>query len=203
MRHLMLTAAVLALVPAAASAVIVSETNSTIAVVDASSTTRNVTFAESGAINDLTITIDFNKCDGEAYNAPGPCVAGGTPFFNEIVFSLTAPDSTVVSLVSFGTFGVGDPPGGNFVITFSDAGAPLGALPASGTFAPVGSLSAFDGLDINGTWTLFIQDVTGLDALSFHSFTIDADIDADVVPAPAALALFGLGFAALGLRRRG
>lgn len=203
MRNPMLAAAVLALLPTAASAVIVSETNSTIAVVDGSSTTRDVTFAQSGTINDLNITIDFNKCDGEAYNAPGPCVAGGFSFNSEISFILVAPTLQQVTLVSAGLFG-GNTPGQRSTITFDDAGAAIvsGSVPTTGIFAPVGSLSTFDGLNINGTWTLFIQDNVGLDALSFHSFTINADISDVVVPAPAAIALFGLGFAALGLRRR-
>jgi len=202
MRNLMLAAAVLALVPAAASAVIVSETNSVIAAVDASSTTRSVTFAQSGAINDLNITIDFNKCDAESYNAPGPCVAGGFSFNREIFFTLTAPNATAVTLVTTNLFG-GATPGQRAIITFDDAGAAIapGSVPTTGTFAPVSLLSAFNGQDINGLWTLTIGDDVGFDTLSFHSFTINADIGE--VPAPAALALFGLGCAALGLRRRG
>jgi subtilisin-like proprotein convertase family protein len=59
------------------------------------------------------------------------------------------------------------------------------------------SLSDFVGLDINGDWTLFVQDNALLDTGEVFEWSIDA-----VIPAPGAVALFGLGGLAAARRRR-
>lgn len=112
-----------------------------------------------------------------------------------------------VQLIPADTFS-GSTPGQRSILTLNDAAPALPAgPPVTGTWRPVNPLAPFVGLDINGTSTLTIGDDVGLDALSFHSWTLRAEITSDdppppPVPAPAALALLGVGLAALGLRRR-
>lgn len=62
MHHIARAASVtLMLRPAAAGAITVSQTNSTIGVVDSSFMDRPVTFTETGPITDITVIVDFNK----------------------------------------------------------------------------------------------------------------------------------------------
>lgn len=202
MRTLLLAAVAMA-IPGMASAV--TATNSTTGVVDSGTITRTVSFADAGTIDDLNVIINFAKCDGESFDpAGGGCQAGGFSFNREIFFTLTKVGGPSVDLVVPDTFG-GQTPGTEVTITFTDEAATLvdGAFLLSGAFRPVGSLSAFDGLDIAGDYELTIGDDVGADALSFYSFTVAInEAEPEAVPAPAALALFGLGLTGLAFARR-
>ncbi|MES9905738.1 MAG: PEP-CTERM sorting domain-containing protein [Sedimenticola sp.] len=66
----------------------------------------------------------------------------------------------------------------------------------------VGTLSVFDGMDINGVWTLTLVS-TGYTYGNINEWTIMSDMIPSQVPVPAALWLFGsalLGF--IGLRKK-
>ncbi len=79
--------------------------------------------------------------------------------------------------------------------------------PLTGNFAPDGRfvdpfaavdtdartafLSGFNGLDANGTWTIFFADVAPLATSSLQSWTVNLGV-APVVPEPGGAALFGL-----------
>lgn len=81
--------------------------------------------------------------------------------------------------------------------TFEGFGNPgsLVDLP-SGSYAPEGALSSFNGGSFAGTWTLSISDNAAGDTGSFTGWTITN------VPAPSAVALLGLGGVVAGRRRR-
>jgi len=70
--------------------------------------------------------------------------------------------------------------------------------PYSGAFRPEQALSAFNGQDIFGDWTLSVSDMEAGDSGVLNNWRLSAE-----VPEPASLALFGLGMMGLcGVRRR-
>ena len=184
-----------------AQAAILTDTNSTFGSFDNSSGTRTFNIA-GGSILDVNISIDFAKCDDPALNAASTaCIGGGFSFSREIEFILESAQGTLVNLIVQDTYS-GSTPGARYVIDFDDeaANAVGGPVLASGAFRPVGLLSAFDGENSAGVWTLRIRDTVGLDPLTFFSATLNVEI-----PEPGTLALAGLALAGLGLgaaRRR-
>ncbi len=163
----------------------------------------------STTVSSVTVTVDYSKCGSGV--GTGGCTGGpGNPFANEIGFALRSPGGTNVSLIenngdnedyetgNFETFASG---GSNFdriVTTFDDAGAALGSAPASGVFAPEGSLGDFAGESALGVWEFFIEDDVGLDPIGVYSVRLDVTVsDGAPVPVPAPLVLMGLGLGLL------
>jgi hypothetical protein len=174
-------------------------------------------FTGNSIISGLTLTVDFSKC-GRGVDSSG-CIGGsGYPYANEIGFSLRSPFGTTIALIenngdnelfetgNFETFAVGSTNLNHIVTTFSDAGAALGSLPASGTFAPEGSLAAFYGESGIGAWTFFYEDDVGSDPLGIHNVTLNIETisgpSAFSVPEPGTLTIFALGLAGLGFLRK-
>jgi subtilisin-like proprotein convertase family protein len=123
-----------------------------------------------------------------------------------------------VGVTSSNPFGFGDP---GMSVTFSDTAASdihlfgsNGGLPLSGVWQPDGRnvdpttvldlssrsamLDSFDGLDPNGTWTLFIADLSTGDQTMVQSWGLEIR----TVPEPTSLCLISGGLAWLWIRRR-
>jgi MYXO-CTERM domain-containing protein len=190
----------------------VTKTNNTIGNFDASSGTRDfiVTAADMASgvvVSTVEISIDFEKFSGPTLGVDG----GGTPFFNEMEFTLTNPVGVTTTLIAADSFDVGDF-GFRGVIRFTDAALNFvnidPDLPSAGSFRPTGpgtmaDLNAASGV---GTWTLTIQDFISGDHLGFYSATLRLNPNAasTSAPEPGTFALCALSVigAAVARRRR-
>ena len=98
--------------------------------------------------------------------------------------------------------------GHNFIDTVFDdeAAATIGfaSAPFTGSFRPDQLLSAFDGQDAFGVWTLRVADRASQDVGSINRWGIDITAAAQnqSVPEPASLVLAGLALAGLAFTRR-
>jgi PEP-CTERM motif len=190
-----LSATALALASLGANAALVTATDSTFGSFDSNSGTRTYNIS-GGQVSDVDISITFAKCDDPSIGPTGAaCIGQGFSFNSEIVFRLISASGTIVNLVNAGTYSGSTPGTGVQTVTFDDEAATTvgGPLVITGSFRPVGSLSAFDGENASGLWTLFIQDTVGADRLDYFSSTLSIT----TVPEPTSLGL--LGVAALGL----
>jgi subtilisin-like proprotein convertase family protein len=117
----------------------------------------------------------------------------------------TGTGGTIQNLFGFSTAGLTD-------VTLSDGGAGGNihgvSAPNSGiNYTPDGgSLSAFGGMDPNGTWTLFFADRSGGSTSTLQDWTLaitPGDLSVSPVPEPTnvAMAIFGAGFVGLGFVR--
>jgi subtilisin-like proprotein convertase family protein len=181
--------------PAWAEAQTVTRSNSTDGFADGgfnvpSEITRDVTFPTtdfpSGAtVSDVIVTLDFAKIDAiDPTCGPPPTSATAGPANGELYYKLTSPQGTTIDLISAGAYPSGTPYGGQVVVTLSDAAATAvgGGSPTSGTFRPSQALSAFDGQDPEGTWTLTIGDTFIQDANCFYNVDIAVTAESPTTP---------------------
>jgi len=144
-----------------------------------------------GAINDLTVSLEIDDPAGFAY-------------VSDLEIILTN-DSTGISVVLY-LGGQTATPEAYMDATFDDAAAALAPTSGNviGSYLPVDALSAFDGVQLSGDWTLSLHDLTswtneGLDLISWR-------LVGDQVPEPATALLLAIGLsgiAAAGRRRNG
>lgn len=151
------------LLPGVAGAVVISESSSPGAVVadNGPVVTDTITILDSGSIQDVNVT-----------------VTARVPEVVDLVIELTDPTGTVTVRLLDTELGVAD---AILDVTFDDeaAGPPPGFLvngtcPNGASYQPHDPLSDFDGLEVNGTWTISVQDVSPGDAS-------DCDCDGFVV----------------------
>ena len=124
-------------------------------------TTSTLNVAPSGIITDIDVNIDITHT-----------------FVGDLEISLTSPAGTTV-LMSDNNDGSGDDYSGT---TFDDEAAfPIGfgTPPFTGSFIPDNPLSAFDGEDVQGIWTLTVDDVLTGDVGTLNSWSIDVLTDTD------------------------
>ncbi|MBC7526420.1 MAG: hypothetical protein H7308_02625 [Chthonomonadaceae bacterium] len=176
------------------------------------------------AINSISIAIDFEKYDGEELGVNG----GGTPFYDEIHFSLTNPAGITTELITQNSFNASNT-GFRGIITFDDTavhvvnydvtrphegmfrptGSGLPLFTESMTFQPtsLGTMSDLNTANGAGNWSLFVQDTTGGDHLGYYSASLmlnGGGANPSAVPEPGSIA-FALGSLITGagmLRRR-
>ena len=116
-----------------------------------------------GVVTDVDVRINGTSCS----SVDNSTTVGVThTFVGDLVISLRAPSGQIVTLMNrAGSTGTNlcntrfdDDAGAPSIQTVSGANHPF-----SGTFAPASSLSAFDGLSPNGSWTFIVSDQAGGD----------------------------------------
>jgi hypothetical protein len=164
--------------------------------VDGSNATDTISLTGGTTVSNVTLTVDFTKCDDPF--ASGPlCTTPGRAFHNEIVFKLTHLGVTI-DLTEKYTYSVKAHPTGygqHAIVTFDDAASDLvgstnpypgtdTGYPEDGAFQPIGELSDFLGLTAAGDWTLYVEDTNSSDPLYLHEWSIDVTSDDPIVTPP-------------------
>lgn len=130
-------------------------------------------------IENIRVVVEFSKEPDEICN--GIVDEGTSGFPGEIGIWLISPAGTRVDLIYNGSNGSPDTYTSSgptaipsVTVEFTDA-APTkigGPGPVSGTFRPEEALSAFNGKNIRGTWTVVVNDNSDADALCLWSLTL-------------------------------
>ncbi|CAN5810023.1 hypothetical protein BH11PLA1_BH11PLA1_21180 [soil metagenome] len=129
-------------------------------------TTLNIP-ALSGTLADVNFRIDGTSCS----TTIGSTTVGiSHTYVGDLILTLTSPAGTVVTLID--SLGNDTNSGNNFCQTLLDDGASLAiqdqtaaaAAPFTGTFRPATPLSALNGQDATGVWTLNVRDIFATDS---------------------------------------
>ncbi|HJU53890.1 MAG TPA: proprotein convertase P-domain-containing protein [Pyrinomonadaceae bacterium] len=160
------------------AAVTKTRTGAAVAIPDNTTTGVNVPLAVSGftgRISDLNFKFGGTSCT----TATGSTTVGlDHTWVGDLVVTLKSPQGTVVTLIN--QAGGVNNDGQNFCNTTLDdesAGASIQNVvptqaPFTGSFKPNSPLSAFDGQNPNGTWTLNVSDRGALDTGSVRTFSL-------------------------------
>lgn len=159
----------------------IASTNVPVTITDVSTVTSTLTVAGlSGTITDVNVTLDISHT-----------------FDSDLDVFLISPLGTAIEL--FTDVGSG---GDNFTNTtlddaFSFNPIAVGTAPFSSTFSPEGLLSALNGENANGTWTLQITDDQGVDTGTLNSWSIkvatNGNTDTKANATPIAAGQYGTG----------
>jgi subtilisin-like proprotein convertase family protein len=90
---------------------------------------------------------------------------------SDLYIYLRGPDGTTVLLVNR-RGGSGDNFNNTILTDEAATSIAFGVAPFSGSYRPEQSLSAFDGKNAFGTWTLYIADLAALDVGTLHSWSL-------------------------------
>ncbi|MGE0636859.1 MAG: HYR domain-containing protein, partial [Bacteroidia bacterium] len=137
--------------------VTVASTNVPLSIVDNGSMTSTLTVPIGGAITDVNV---LN-------------LQGTHTWVSDLEIAITSPQGTTVTLLN-NSCGSND----NFDLNFDDAGAAYGTIScgtpmgAAGTYQPFAALSAFNGEDPSGIWTLTVYDQVALDAGTLTAWSL-------------------------------
>jgi subtilisin-like proprotein convertase family protein len=168
--------------------------------------TTNLT-GMSGTITNVSISLDITGgFNGDLYvyldgsnggfavllNRVG--VTGGDAFgYSDTGFNVTFDDSASYNNIHFyQNFAYTLNGGGQLTGSWSSDGRAIDPLSTPSTFAttqPTSLLDSFDGTDPNGTWSLFLTDLSGGGQSSLANWRLDIV----AVPEPSACALLGIG----------
>jgi MYXO-CTERM domain-containing protein len=132
-------------------------------------------------VGDLIITLEHNGTSVVTVDRPGVPDFSGFGWGYDLAGDYSFDDSALVTWQDVN----GGAQDTNFVI-------------GEGAYLGENLLSAFNGMDVAGDWTLTISDNAGFDTGLIESWGITAT----PVPAPAGLAILGLGGLAAARRRR-
>ena len=164
--------------PANTAVTTISYTGPAVAIPDNNATGINVILPVSGvgSISDLNFRFDAGSggtCNASLANANA---AVDHTYIGDLVFKLTSPSGTTVTIVNqrggtrenICTTLLDDDGGYPSLSTVTSASGQF----LSGNFAPDNALSAFDGQNANGNWTLNISDVAAQDNGSLRRFSL-------------------------------
>ncbi|MEM7392385.1 MAG: proprotein convertase P-domain-containing protein, partial [Verrucomicrobiota bacterium] len=137
----------------------------------------NFPISDMGIIGDVNFSFDGTVCSTD----PGSTLVGlNHNYIGDVTVTLISPTGTEVILVDQLSNGGGGNSGHNFCQTVLDDNGPANLIqnvtsvdaPFTGTFRPANPLSAFDGEQANGTWTLRLFDGVSGDTGQLNSFTL-------------------------------
>jgi hypothetical protein len=155
-------------------------------VIDGTTVTRTFNVTERGTITDLNLTVEFSKCDDPAIGPTGTaCLGRGKGYEDEFSFRLVGPDGREVSVIDpYKSYNPSTKAPGRVTVTYDDEAMHKTNQLESGSFIGENPLSLFDGMDMFGEWTLFMQDYGYGDPLEFFSSNLGIAYDPIAVPPP-------------------
>jgi hypothetical protein len=155
-----------------------------------------------GIVSQITMSTPGNQIANVvlSVNVTGDPVAWNGDYYAYLEYDNT-PVVVLMDSLGAGSFGS---PGDGFNVTFDQTAANISTAlglnsssPLTGTYAPqIGNLGSLNGLDPNGTWTLFIADQNAGDVGQLASWSLSVT---SVPDHASTLLLLSLGLGMLGL----